>query len=98
MLPDLEFTLVPSMPNYAEIELSIDSTVRIDFDVGVEIGGGGRLPDYEGEYIVTPKVSDEQVLPTKNKSMQDDVTVLKVPYEEVTNLGGGYTAVIGFED
>lgn len=98
MLPDIEFTLIPPAPNYAEIELSIDSTVRIDFDVGEEIGGGGRLPDYDGEYVITPKTSEEQVLPTKNKSMIDDLTVEKVPYEEVTNLGGGLTAVIGFED
>lgn len=98
MLPDIEFTLIPPAPNYAEIELSIDSTVRIDFDVGEEIGGGGRLPDYEGEYVVTPDLYDKQVLSTKNKSLSDDVTVLKVPYEEVTNLGGGYTAVIGYED
>lgn len=98
MLPDLEFDLLPITPNYTEIEMSIDSAVRIDFDIGVELGGGGRLPDYDGAYVITPKNWEDIVLPTKDKSMKDDLTVEKVPYEEVTNLGGGLTAVIGFED
>ena len=63
----------------------------------VESGtGGGRLPSYTGTYEVTPR-KVEQVLATKNKSMLDDVTVFKIPYAEVTNLGGGLTAVIGLE-
>lgn len=51
---------------------------------------------YEGEYDVTPKVS-EQTLPTRDKSMRDDVTVFAIPYAEVINIGGGYTATIGEE-
>lgn len=56
-----------------------------------------KYPEYEGPYEVTPKIQ-EQVLETRNTSMLDDVTVLEIPYEEVTNLGGGLTAVIGFEN
>lgn len=43
---------------------------------------------YEGDYIVTPKAWIEQVLETKDKTMTDDVTVLEVPYTEVSNLHG----------
>ena len=93
MLPDLEFNLIPPKPNYAEIELSIDSTVRIDFDVSVEMGTAGRLPDYEGSYEVTPKL-EEQVLPTKNRSMTDDLTVKEVPVSRVSNPSGGKTCTI----
>lgn len=49
---------------------------------------------YEGPYIVNPKF-EEQKLETKNRLLQDDVTVLKIEVEKVTNLGGGYTVTIG---
>ena len=93
MLPDLEFNIIPPAPNYAEIELSIDSTVRIDFDVSVEMGTGGRLPDYDGDYEVVPKLID-QVLPTKDKSMTNDVVVKEVPVARVSNPSGGKTCII----
>ena len=81
MLPDIEMTL------------STDTSVRIDFDVGVEYGQGGKLPDYEGEYTVKPKLV-EQVLPTNGRSMNDDVTVEEVPVSRVTNPSQGTTVVI----
>ena len=81
MLPDIDMSL------------TLDTSVRIDFDVGVEYGQGGKLPDYEGEYTVKPKLV-EQVLPTNGRSMNDDVTVEEVPVERVGNLGGGYTVTI----
>ena len=37
------------------MELNADSTVKIDFDVGIEYGQGGRLPDYHGSYEVVIK-------------------------------------------
>lgn len=42
---------------------------------------------YTGEYIVTPKVN-AQYLDTDNKLMTDDVTVLEIPYSEVSNQYG----------
>lgn len=58
--------------------------------------GGGRLPDYGGSYSVTPKVT-EQVLPTKDRSMLDDITIFQVPFQETDNPSGGKTVVIGLE-
>lgn len=75
------------------MELNADSTVRIDFDVGVEYGQGGRLPDYEGSYEVTPKLVD-QILPTKDKSMTNNVVVNEVPVVRVSNPSGGKTCTI----
>lgn len=43
---------------------------------------------YTGEYIVIPKAHDEVILETKDKTMQDDVTVRKVPYYETSNQTG----------
>lgn len=49
---------------------------------------------YKGDYTVIPKV-EEQVMETKNKTMTDNVTVLKIPYSEVDNLSDGQTITIG---
>jgi hypothetical protein len=51
---------------------------------------------YEGDYTVTPKVS-EQTMPTKGKVMQDDVTVKPVPFFNVGNTSGGNTVYIASE-
>ena len=48
---------------------------------------------YEGPYEVTPAVG-EQVLATTNKTLFDDLTVLGIPYHQVTNDSGGYTVSI----
>lgn len=93
MLPDMEFNITSSATNLVEIELNLDPTVKIDFDVGVEYGQGGRLPDYKGSYEVIPKLID-QTLPTKDKSMTDDVVVKEVPVARVTNPAHGKTVTI----
>ena len=62
----------------------------VDVASGVLIGG---IP-YEESYEVTPTMG-EQVLPTRSKTMRDDVTVHAIPYTKTTNPSGGYTAIIG---
>lgn len=52
------------------------------------------LPDpYDGEYIVTPKVT-AQTLETAHKYMWDDVTIKKIPAYDVSNDAGGRTFYI----
>lgn len=95
------------MSNTLYIDVSItDSTQKVDIElvdtemvsVTVNEGGSGgdRLPDYTGDYTVTPKVT-QVVLPTRNRSMNDDVTVFQIPYKEVANPSGGTTVTIGLE-
>lgn len=55
-----------------------------------------EFPTYEGEYEVTPKVS-EQTLPTAQKLMSDDVTIKSIPFFNVGNTSGGSTVYIGNE-
>ena len=55
----------------------------------------GAIP-YTGDYVVTPKV-DEQILPTENKLMEDDVTIKAIPFYNVSNTAGGSTVYIGKE-
>lgn len=51
---------------------------------------------YDGDYVVTPQAHEEQILPTEGKMMEDDVTVLRVPYFETSNIFGK-TAYIASE-
>lgn len=64
--------------------------------IGFNVGGTSQIPPYEGKYEVTPKTYDEQVLPTKNKRMINNLTVKKIPQYEVSN-DSGYTLIIGDE-
>ena len=64
--------------------------------IGFNVGGTSDRPPYTGEYEVTPKTYDEQVFPTKNKRMIDNLTVKKIPQYEVSN-NSGYTLIIGDE-
>ena len=43
---------------------------------------------YTGDYVVTPLAHEQTVLKTKGKAMTDDVTVLEVPYYEISNPTG----------
>lgn len=51
---------------------------------------------YTGAYTVTPKVSS-QVLPTAQKRMTDDMTILSIPYYKTSNDQRGETVYIGTE-
>lgn len=51
---------------------------------------------YEGEYEITPTV-DAQTMPTKDRLMEDDVTIKSIPFFEVSNTSGGSTVYIAKE-
>lgn len=55
------------------------------------------VPDYEGEYVIIPQAFNEVVLPTANTRLLQNVTVLEVPYSEVSNLSDGKTVYIASE-
>lgn len=54
---------------------------------------GHSIDWYNGAYEVTPKRVD-QVLPTKDKTMRENVTVFEIPYYKTANQYGN-TYVIG---
>lgn len=54
-----------------------------------------EYPPYTGDTVVIPKADDEQVLPTLNKTVLSNITVLTIPYTETSNPFGGYTVSIG---
>ncbi len=49
---------------------------------------------YEGAYTITPKL-EPQIMATKNKMMQNNVTIEKIPVSTVSNSAGGNTVIIG---
>ena len=62
---------------------------KVEVTSGVLVGG----TPFTGSYEVTPTMG-EQVLPTRSKTMREDVTVHAVPFTQTTNESGGYTAII----
>ena len=57
---------------------------------------GQSFPKYVGEYTVTPS-REIKVLETANKVLTENVTVVAIPYSEVSNLAGGKTFNIAKE-
>lgn len=76
----------------------VETDAEATFDTMAEnigkIEGGEAGETYDGDYTVTPRVF-EQELETKNKLMASNVTVLAIPYSEVSNNSGGNTVTIG---
>jgi hypothetical protein len=81
------------------IEILVKNTLPQEIDIKQDIvivPIYKDVPLYEGDYEVTPKVS-EQTLPTAKKLMSEDVTIKEIPYFEVGNNSGGNTVYIAKE-
>ena len=90
-----------------EVEFKQTNTaLNVDFkedntSLGIDFGSiqyvtKGEAGTYEGEYIVTPKVK-QQTMPTKDKTLKDDILVKEIPFFKVSNTSGGDTVYIGNE-
>ena len=84
----LEYVYVEVSSNVLNIPVTVGNAIIVN-------GGGGE--HYGGPYEVLPLAFSETVLETKDLVMDDDVTVLKIPYYETSNLSGGYTVYIAGE-
>ena len=74
----------------ASYTLSGTVSTKVTLQGTIQLG----VPQYEGSYEVTPAIT-EQVIQTGRRTMMKDITILGIPYQEVTNLSGGKTATIG---
>lgn len=75
---------------------AINNTIKPQFTEVQKISTGTEdLEQYEGAIEVIPSVKAEQVLETAFKWNENDITIKKIPYFEVTNKSGGITATIG---
>lgn len=75
---------------------NLSGTLQSNGTISGKIAISGNEETYNGNYIVTPHTYS-QSLPTKNKLMKDDVSVLAIPYYETSNLSGK-TVYIGGEN
>lgn len=76
------------------IPMSISSnSKKLKFDIATEYSFTD-VPEYEGEYEVTPRLY-EQSLATTDKALRDDVTVHQIPVVYTSNIYDGMTVVIG---
>ncbi len=89
----INFTLaLDGVPNYTlDVDGGNDITATLDTAIVVRPLEGDI---YDGEYIVDPSF-EQQILETKNKTMEDDVTVNAIMVSRTTNTSGGYTVYIG---
>ena len=85
---------VINLPNQ-EIDVVVNPLQEIEVKQDVTLNVNSA-PPYEGEYEVTPKVT-EQTLPTAQKLLEENVHIKEIPYFEVSNNSGGNTVYIGSE-
>ena len=77
------------------VSVQID-TRSIAMTVAKAVLVNGERSPYEGDYEVTPKV-EAQTLETENKFLKQNVSILGIPYYDVSNNAGGNTIYIGSE-
>lgn len=78
-----------------DILLMLDDDGNGDDVLVDDIPFAQHYADYEGPYVVTPVLYDEQELFTNDKHMTEDVTIKEIPVIRTTNPSGGITVVIG---
>lgn len=75
------------------ISLKVEKETPIKLKVS-EGGSSGEYPSYRGPFVVTPLPYDDITLSTSQKLVPENITVLKIPHWETSNLKGK-TFIIG---
>lgn len=76
-----------------KVEIIEGASIEVEIIGEVTHVTSSDIEHYEGDYVVTPRVS-EQVLQTADKLLSGDIKVKATPYYEVTNTDGT-TVIIG---
>lgn len=96
------------MNNFVKVTIGNHNNVNVKVGkepkhIGVNIPTNSTIVEkilhpnyYDGEYEVVSDTDEIKVLNTKNKLMENDVTILAIPYWEVSN-DTGTTCIIGKE-
>ena len=74
-----------------ELRLNIQPRAPV---IRLRIEQGHSVDWYKGEVEVTPKF-EQQSLPTKDKTMRENIVVTEIPVEITINESGGNTITIG---
>lgn len=70
---------------------------RLNVAAETDEGESEEYDSYEGEYLVTPKAFQSQMLDTENKVLDQNIVVTEVPYYETGNAANGVTSYIAKE-
>lgn len=71
-----------------------DQTLELTFDNFQRVDGAADYYDGDGAYDVTPLITAQR-LPTRSKTMRDDVRIDMIPTREIPNAAGGVTFIVG---
>ena len=85
---------IPPMPT-AVLTVQAPSPVAMTIQA---YGVRGDSDYYDGAYTVIPRAWEEVTLATSGKTMRDNVTVQEIPYYRTSNLYGGDTIFIGYQE
>lgn len=81
--------------NFIETNVkNVTSNINVSIDKTINNNGDCFHDEYKGTYEITPKANETQVLETKNKLLNDNVKINKIPYYEVSNNENGKTVII----
>lgn len=69
-------------------KVPIEANVMTSVNVNIPVMRDSSADIYDGEYVVIPKAHEGTVLPTQNKLLLGNVTVVEVPYYETSNYSG----------
>jgi hypothetical protein len=90
--PPLSSAVIASMEKMiAEAEWRLNVAAETDEEKSEE------YESYDGEYRITPKAFQSQMLDTENKVLDRNIVVTEVPYYETGNAANGVTSYIAKE-
>lgn len=86
--------LILSIRETESIKVSMNESdnIYVGFSENIQAVAGET---YTGPYEATSLVANDYELATENKTMTQNVTIKKIPYEAVSNPQGGNTVTIG---
>ena len=88
----IEVNITPKRP---VISINVeDEKDTIEVGIGAP-HSGTDFPIYTGPTLVKPEPYYYQILETDKKALKENITVLPIPYFEMSNPSGGTTIYIG---
>lgn len=73
-----------------ELKIQVEKQIKIGIDAKQTVG----TPAYDGQTTIIPSADKDIVLPTANRVVNKNISVLAIPYAAVSNDAGGYTVSI----
>ena len=87
MVIDATAELKGTITASAQLVGKVSGISNLNGAISIPDSVGSDIETYSGDYTITPKVWS-QSFETKNKRMEDDLTVLAIPYYETSNPTG----------